>query len=208
MINSSLVKITYSSKKSRFDQKIRVYLHFFYACDGKWSNMISACNGISVYMTWKWPEYGRFIVYMTAPSCLGVYSIYMSKAEKIVASFSGERVRFVFISPNGTDRSNLRFSYSTPPILGRSNWVKFDQIWQFDRRLTTHCGHHRDSHHSLFRILRGAGFLMGSDTIWVSPKKSLHFFRREGSTSIVCSHFHSVPFLPDAMMMMKVVHWW
>ena len=115
----------------------------------------------------------------------------------------------VFIISNGADRPYFRFSHSTPPILGRSYITEYDRQYDIDHHLTPHFGHYRGSHHSLFRILRGAGFLMGSDTIWVSPKKSLHFFRREGSTSIVCSHFHSVPFLPDAMMMMmKVVHWW
>ena len=53
----------------------------FYACDGIWSNIFLARNGMSVYMTWIWPEYNRFFVYMTATSRLGLYSIYYPKRD-------------------------------------------------------------------------------------------------------------------------------
>ena len=74
----------------------------------------------------------------------------------------------VFIISNGADRPYFRFSHSTPPILGRSYITEYDRQYDIDHHLTPHFGHYRGSHHSLFRILRGAGFLMGSDTIWVT----------------------------------------
>ena len=118
-----------------------VDFNFLDACDVIWFNMISARNGMSLYMTSRWPEYCPFLVNMTAPSRLGVYSTYYTKRD---------------------GRSYLRFSDLTPsPHFGT---VISGHIWpEYDRNMTVMSRHMLGTIGApitafLKRILRGAGF--------------------------------------------------